>query len=303
MILAYCFIGSLPHYSIDTIHQARLFFKGDIYFIVSDINSDYVTILKNVYNVHIIEYTDVISTEFNEIINKFYDKFYIVEKLDGREKLFIYTFERFFVLYNLIEQKKLSNVLFIELDNLIYDNPEIWEEQLNKKECAYMFDNYERCISGICYIKDKDILYKINKEFMEFITKSNKFLSEMTSLWDFMIKNKNSVQILPTIWPNDDILYIAYDNYNYYNNSIFDAAALGIYLGGMDPYHTNGIIEKGLKWKYSLIDYTQYNYKWELDNQGRNIPYVFNTQNNMWIKINNLHVHSKQLKDCLSKPI
>jgi hypothetical protein len=35
MIIAYCFIGKLPEYAVDTVHQARLFYYGPIYFIIS----------------------------------------------------------------------------------------------------------------------------------------------------------------------------------------------------------------------------------------------------------------------------
>jgi hypothetical protein len=142
----------------------------------------------------------------------------------------------------------------------------------------------------------------MNAYFIEFISKSNKFMSEMLALWDFWLNNKECVQILPTMYSVPNIPEVIYENYDDYN-SIFDAASLGIYLGGMDPHHTNGKIVKGLKWWHSLIDYTQYKYKWELDNLNRNIPYIFNIQTNNWIKINNLHIHSKMLTDCLSKQI
>ena len=60
---------------------------------------------------------------------------------------------------------------------------------------------------------------------------------------------------------------------------------------------------KGKKWHHSLLDYSIYQYEWRLDEQERKVPFVFNTDSNMWIKINNLHIHSKQLADCLSKQL
>ena len=303
MILVYCFIGIIPSYAIDTIHQARLFYDGEIYFIISDYTSEYVQLLKEKYNVNIINYDDTISTEFNDTINKYNNKFEIVPSLKGREKLFIYAFERFFSLYNLMDKQNISNVFFVELDNLLYDDPRKWEEQFSTKDCAFMFDHYERCASGIFYVKNKEVLLKINNSFLDYITNSSKFMSEMLALDEFWGKNKDITQILPTIWPSATILNVVHDNYDKFNNSIFDAAALGIYLGGMDPHHTNGVIVKGQKWHHSLLDYTIYKYEWRVDEQERKVPFVFNTDSNTWIKINNLHIHSKQLTDCLSKQL
>ena len=109
MILVYCFIGTLPNYAVDTIHQARLFYDGIIYFIISDCNSQYIPVLQK-YNVIIVPYEDVISTEFNETINTCYNKFEIVHNLHGREKLFVYSFERFFSLHKLMDKYNVSNV-------------------------------------------------------------------------------------------------------------------------------------------------------------------------------------------------
>ena len=128
MILAYCFIGPLPDYAIDTIHQTRLFYKGDIYFIVSDLTSPYVVTLQNTYHVTIVPYEPLIDKEFNQCIQQYLHKFTILEGVKGRERLFIYAFERFMVLRQLMEQRELQNVFFLELDNLIYDDPLKWEE-------------------------------------------------------------------------------------------------------------------------------------------------------------------------------
>ena len=123
MIIVYCFIGGLPSYAIETVYQTRLFFKGDIYFIVSDLASPIIDILKNKYNVIIIPYKQVIDAEFNQCTEQYIHKFSIVEAAKGRERLFIYAFERFAVLYQLMCQRNITDVFFIELDNLIYDDP------------------------------------------------------------------------------------------------------------------------------------------------------------------------------------
>lgn len=302
MILTYCFIGTLPDYAVDTVHQARLFYKGIIYFIVSDIHSPYVTELKCKYDVTIIDYNAVVDTNFNQCIQHYFNKFMVIPELKGREKLFIYAFERFFLLYQLMNQNQLSNVFFLELDNLIYDDPEMWESSFASNEMSYMSINQNQGASGICFIQNKEILLKFTEYCKHFIATHTGFMSEMTALHQFWEENKDRVQLLPIHWPTDVVPKETYMNYDNYQNTIFDAAALGVYIGGRDPFHTDGVIVKGQKAHWSAIDYTNYTYKWEIDDKNRKIPYVLcPTMSATWIKINNLHIHSKDLKSCLSK--
>ena len=302
MNVAYSYIGPLPDYTLYTIYQTRLFFKGPIYFIVSELTSPFIPILQNQYQVTIIPYDSVIDTEFNECINKYIGKFTILDGLKGREKLFIYAFERFFVLYQLMLQQNLSNIFFMELDNLIYDDPFKWEDSFCDYEMSIMFDNYDRCSSGICYIKTADILSEFCKRSIKYIVETDitrQFMTEMQSLDAFWKDNPTRVQILPTHWPTANIPPMTCENYHRYNQSIFDSAGLGIYFGGIDPIHTGGLIMTGLRSIWSALDYTPNQFEWKKDEEGRLIPYVILQSQS--IRINNLHIHSKQLRPHLSK--
>jgi hypothetical protein len=158
MNIVYAYIGPLPSYSIDTVHQSRLFFDGPIYFIVSDLSSAYVPILQDMYNVTIVPYETVKDEGFQEMVEENIDKFHIFEYLGSRSKLMIYAFERFFVLNSLMKQKGLRDVLFMELDNLIYNDPRQWLPGFQTAEMAYMFDDGGRASAGIAYIKNTSIL-------------------------------------------------------------------------------------------------------------------------------------------------
>ena len=72
-------------------------------------------------------------------------------------------------------------------------------------------------------------------------------------------------------------------------NSIFDAAAIGQYLGGVDPrnipYDTTGFINEGC-----VFDPSNFKYKW-INSE----PFMV-LENGHEVKINNLHIHSKNLK-------
>lgn len=300
MIICLSFIGSLPKYIVENIHQIRCFYDGEIYLIINDLNSIYIKSIEK-YNVNIINYDDVICHKFLNIYNNNKHKFCFIGGLIGREDLFMRAFERFFILNNFLKQNDKKDCLFLELDNLIYDDPNNWIESFSTRDLGYMYDNVNRFASGIMYIKDKNSLDGYLNYILEFIKYSNDFMTEMTVLSIYYEQNKDKVQILPTYWNNSNIPEIAHNNFDKYNNSIFDAAAIGCYLLGMDPYHTDGIIKTHLKSLWSGIDYTNLNFEWKVDNEGRNKPYVWNGEK--WILINNLHIHSKDLESGLSKKI
>ena len=298
MILVYAFVGPLPSYSLETIHQARLFFDGDIYFIVSDIENPLIDTLKTKYGVTIVSYESVKDEKFQTVVNLTQQKFCFVNGLKGRENLFVHAFERFFILANLMKQKSLSDVFFVELDNLLYNDPRLWEESFRKYEMSYMFDNFNRGSSGICYIQNTNILDEFLNHNLQFILSTTKFLTEMTTLYTFWEQNQTRVGMLPTHWIDTSQPSQTHQEFNDYN-SIFDALSMGIYLGGIDPHHSKGQLTLGLKSEWGLIDYTKYVYEWREDDIVRKIPYV--NRGSSWIRINNLHIHSKNLESCLSK--
>lgn len=301
MIVVYCFIGSLPSYAVDTVHQTRLFYQGPIYFIISDLKSPYRPTLES-YGVECIPYDGLKDDTFHECIKEHHSKFSVVEGLKGRENLFVYAFERFFVLYHIMKQREWTDILFLELDNLIYDDPLKWEEAFSSQPMAFMYDNVKRCASGICYIQHHDILFEFTQCCLQYIRETdiaNDFMTEMQALYSFWKKNPERVQLLPIHWPSEHVPPETYENYHRYRKSIFDAAAIGVYIGGVDPYHTNGLIRTGLHCIWSIINYTNYTYDWKEDQEGRMIPYVLNKDK--WIRINNLHIHSKNLKPYVSK--
>jgi hypothetical protein len=301
MIVAYAFIGKLPSYSIETVHQTRLFFDGPIYFIVSDMQSEYVDTLQNKYNVTIINYSDVIDNTFIELVCTSVLRTADVPNLGDRSALFIRSFERFYVLHNLMIKNNLENVFFMELDNLIYDDPTKWLTSFCQKDICYMYDNNQRCSSGISFIKSakslKILIDFFTKHIKNFVVERDGQINEMTALALFHETNKEIVQILPIHWSPTEYPVEYSESFGLYN-SIFDSAALGIYFFGIDTYHTEGKIVKYKKWWGSLIDYTIYNYQWKFDDNGRNIPYIWN--GTIWIRINNLHIHSKLLTPALS---
>jgi hypothetical protein len=293
MFVAYSFVGILPPYIVEAIHQTRTYFSGDIYLILSDIQSPYIEKLLP-YHVHLVDYNDVKDTSFLECVEMNKHRFLIVNGLTGREELFIRSFERFYLLKHLMESKNLQDCLFLELDNLIYDDPNHWLSNFSKKELAYMYDSETNYSSGIMYVKNHSSLDGFLQFCIEYISTTTDFLSEMCALCRYYKLQPDKIQILPTHW-NECIASQEYESYH----SLFDSAPIGIFLLGMDPYHSNGVIEK-VKSKWSRIDYSQLQFEWREDEKGKR-PYVFNGE--IFLLINNLHVHSKDLKSGLSRAI
>ena len=117
------------------------------------------------------------------------------------------------------------------------------------------------------------------------------FISEMSGNW--LIKDK--AYFLPIHWKDEKYNELSYQNYGNFGKSIFDGSSLGIYFFGLDPVHKN----PSNKNNFAEIDYTKYKYEWIDDEKNRKRPYLI--INNEKILINNLHIHSKNLKAGLSK--
>jgi len=297
MILIYSFIGRLPSYIIETIYQARLYFNGDIYLILDDINSEYTRRLAIEFNVKLINYILVIKGDtLIEQLQKNFNKFASNYNLQGREYLFYRSFERLFIVNSLITKLNLQDVLSLELDNLIYDDPRKWLEGFRQKPLAWMeCDKIKHSSCGIIYIKDTNSLCGLLDYMLYYVNNNlDDFNCEMRSLYNYTFKlNKNDFQLLP----------ILKDKMNsYYGNSVFDPASYGVYLTGKDVIHTNGILTLNLDIEDHVIKCSDYKYEWrEID--GLRKPFIYNEKEDNWILINNLHVHSKRLDLGLSKPL
>ena len=299
MFIGLSFIGILPKYIIDCVHQIRCYYKNDIYLIIDDYNSIHIPMLLK-YNIKLVRYDYVYDNNIIDCVNKNYHKFLIIDGLKDRKLLFIRSFERFFLIHKLMEKSNLTDCLFMEIDNLIYDDPLKWVNQFSKNELCYMFDNKDHFSSGIMYIKTSKSICNFLSYILNFIDKSNEFMSEMTCLSRYYELNKDTVQLIPIYWKDDSISSEAYINYETYGETIFDAAGIGIFLLGENEFHNNGVVVRGKKNPHSQIDYTKNLFDWKIDNNLKK-PFIWNGNN--WVLINNLHVHSKELHNGLSLPL
>lgn len=217
-----------------------------------------------------------------------------------------YTSERFLYLQDLMVQQNLTNVFHLEYDNMLYVNLQdllpIFTEHY--KAIAATFDNDKRCIPGFMFIQNPDTMTTLANFFSQLAKLG---YNDMEVLGRFRKRyGKKVIDNLPIIseaYVRKNLLispmnHVARNKWNYCQNielfnSIFDAAALGQYLGGIDPslYGSSspGFINESCVFNPSLLTY-----EWIADEANRSVPYAVYAGTRY--RINNLHIHSKKLE-------
>jgi hypothetical protein len=290
------FIGPMPPYIYECLKQLRLFFDGPIY-VIYDLISPELSAKIQEFNLQLVPYESVKSERFAKVKKDFA----VVEKLKDRKLLFMRSFERFYLLDELMKQRNLKYIWFMELDILMYTSPNSFFNQLKEVPTAYAYHRTDHCNSGIFYVKDSHSLQPILSAFDSF---NNGFQSEMRALYDYMNKTGSAkATLFPlVIKSNENPLY--WKDVQHFEPYLFDGAILGMYYFGVDPIHTNGQLltqdpnvydlkNKFLNiWKYGDLI-------WEQSEKGL-IPYFKLKDSDEKKPIANLHIHSKDLKSAVS---
>jgi hypothetical protein len=220
-----------------------------------------------------------------------------------------WTLERFLYLDDFIQQYDLKDVFHLENDNTLYAN---LKELLPIFQKCYqgigaVFDNDDRCIPGFLYIAHKEAIANLSSFFA---AQAHSGSTDMEIIASYKKKYPDYIQALPIIPLTYGLVYplvsntgkrtnnpLVFSNNIDQFNSIFDAAAIGQYLGGIDP--RNGPSLPGFINESCLFNPANFTYEWKIDKQGRMIPYTL-FQGTAY-RINNLHIHSKNLTPFLSK--
>ncbi|MCH9613418.1 MAG: hypothetical protein SP1CHLAM54_04180 [Chlamydiia bacterium] len=196
-----------------------------------------------------------------------------------------YGTERFFYLYEFMKTYDIPDLIHMETDVLLYRNLTEIFPLLKKryKGMALLFDAPERGLGTFVYIQDPNTL----KSYFDLVVKYPKLndmyvFAKMRNLYP-----KEIIDTLPTL-PEDHEM-----------DSVFDAAAIGQYFGGVDQIHRNTHTAFKFVNETSVMKPDHYSYIWEKDRSGRNVPYLIDQKGKKW-RINNLHIHSKDLRQFMS---
>jgi hypothetical protein len=305
MEIVYAFVGRLPAYIVETIHQARLFSNDKITLICNDVDSPHLSQIQK-YNVSIVNYESVIDSNFLAQVNAHISKFCIAEKLGDRRLLFIRSFERFFLLQRYMEITGAKNILFLELDMLIYFQPKNVISKFSEREITLCYtDSFHTC-SAFCYIKSVDILRDMNTFFINYINNPaySKDITEMQALtvWLKEPSVKQRVWMLPGYWQDNRYNKDIWDNLEVVDNILYDSVGIGVRVDGPDATHVNEWLSRGKIWWATEVNYAEADYIWKEEDNLRML-YLINPATKQEYKVNCIHVHNKNLPVFLSKPL
>lgn len=298
-ILTHIGTKQFPNYIYDSIEQIRLFHEHNLI---------YLALNKKIKN---IDFSRLEYLHCNIIWIEDLEKSAAHKKFDRNlkfRKFWKVTAERFFIIEEIMKKFQIKSAIHIENDNLIYYNLDFYYNIISDKfdGIAFTKDNEDRVIAGIVFITDVKKLELLNKYLS--VPCDKKYYSEMQIIGRYLTDYK--YKLLPVIYPE----YIIENNfesskliYSYMcdeMSGIFDAAAIGQYLGGKDKRSYKDIMASNfdVNVETGIDSYENPNawYKvknmelcWEKDEKLLWIPYVL-TKDKRY-KIFNIHVHSKEL--------
>lgn len=213
-------------------------------------------------------------------------KFRVFEKISGGYWLF--TLERLFAIH-LLSQHTIGPLIHLESDVYPIFSQELIEILYTKiDKVAVPRYSKNRGIASIVYIKSLEGYLEVLDNLVSILNlNKTTFLGDMDLLG--VALNKKVIEELPT-YPSDSW---EVDFNGDSRHIIFDAAALGQYLFGQDPFHTDGIRTSG--YKNPDFDVDLENYRWNLTEDSINQTSLnFEIGGKKFYPVN-LHIHSKEL--------
>jgi hypothetical protein len=269
----------IPQHLLHCVEKIRQYSKIPIYFL-TDSNS------------HI---DDIIHISIAK-----YDKFNWLNELnyfrgnDHLSKMWRSSCFRMFYIQEFLKDKQLKNVLHFDNDVLLYEKPEKIIELMDS-----LYDNFaitphnsDEVVMGMSYIKNENSIdglvsfieneLKIDSHILS--NKYNGYPSEMR-----LISAYNKIEMIPILPTN--LSENRYTNNYYKFKSVFDPSSYGQYIGG-----TYSDKKPGWFGVHQEIGKFIANNDIEVIFEDRNPYLIFKEQK---IKINNLHIHSKQTEKYL----
>jgi hypothetical protein len=311
--VVYVHIGdTLPEYLFDSIYQTLLINKNTckIYVIINQSNIEY--FIKTVSNFNLntyfsssfdwLQYIEPISIEsLQELLQ--HDNFYqsylntISSKYNSignfRDGFWISTTSRFFYINCFMKKYNIHHLFHIENDIMMYESFSnifhVFFSHTNYNNIWVVQDSPDRVVPSILYFPHSESLSQLTSFISQEHIQSNAFINDMNLLGKY--NNKFTLPISPDQW-----------------SLIFDGAAIGQYLGGIDirntennhklSYYINNTI--GFINETSIFKPNSCNFSYStIQTDIHSVPLKLLICNKISSKqissVSNIHIHSKQL--------
>ena len=223
----------------------------------------------------------------NELELSYFDK---GNKQNGsfRNGFWPLTSKRLFCVYEYIRKYKIERCFHLENDTMVYKKLDDIVPSLNNDKLYVTMDAANRCIAGIMYIPKYFNMVPLIENYMY-------HRNDMLNLVNFFIKNPGFCEAFPIIQENTH--YQKNDTYSKNYDSfkmIFDGAAIGQYLGGVDPRNKGGDT-RGFINETTVVKYNKYKFWWIKNKESLYVPHI--ELNDKFVPVCNLHIHSKRLEN------
>jgi hypothetical protein len=219
-----------------------------------------------------------------------------------REGFWVNTSARFFYIYECMRKYRIYDVVHIENDVVIYYNVDVLEPLVDKSQIYMPFDSYSRNIASIVYIPNHQTLAYILDHYDVRRNDMYNFAKHLSS------RRVDTFPIFTNKYYQNRCDERAFVSRNYTRFPyLFDAAAMGQYLGGIDPLNQSGDT-RGFVNETTVIQYDKYKFVWSNHLTQTNIyqPFLYiedidNENTTQLLPIFNLHIHSKTVNRFTSK--
>lgn len=297
----------VPDYLGDCIGQIRSFNPDTPIILVIDQTGPPMSDLAARYNVQLFDVGDHPRSE----VLVAYDQLSRNSRT-WRDGFNFYAMQRFFHIESAMRSLGLSNVIHLEYDNTIYFEINSLMVTLDRhfEQLGLVLDNDGRCIPGIVYIADSKAILNFTQWYVENClgTVDNDMSALALYRWKKLGKGPQLPLVFPGMLPRFGTRFamdgsrarkvMNYEALATEFGGIFDAAAIGQYLGGVDPRNQTGDT-RGFLNEACIFSPEKLEVVWLKDEAGRRKPFVRLGSGPLW-QVLNLHVHSKDLKPFLS---
>ena len=280
-----------PNYLGDCLKQYSIFNKEKIYFLTDRVNINALA-----------KYPQVIPVALEDYYSDKIARLVTLYKYPERN-FWTVSLVRFAYIENFMRQRDLKHVYHLENDVLLYFDIAKYHETFKQlyKNLAITPGGPDKCMTGFMYIDNYQALERMTDFFINILAKLSEneirsvygcdMVHEMSLMAAYRKESPEHMVCLPTL----PFGYFSkhFDRFN----AVFDPATYGQFVGGSRT-EGPGIIPQDHYIGNLLEENPQYGVKWVIED-GLKVPY-FSYAGNL-AKINNLHIHSKNLKAYMSK--